>query len=90
MEIRQPMADVFNLLTLLLSALDTIIEIISKRICTTIEGRFRPSYCLLHLCDGGEFLPYIGLAILLYASLRHVQFAGGEGGVGEAAFVICE
>ena len=43
MEIRQPMADEFNLLTLLLSALDTIFEIISKRICTTIEGRFRPS-----------------------------------------------
>ena len=46
------------------------------------KGRFRPSYCLLHLCDGGEFLPYIGLAVRLYASLRHVQFAGGEGGVG--------
>ena len=46
------------------------------------KGRFRPSYCLLHLCDGGEFFPYFGLAVRLYASLRHVQFAGGEGGVG--------
>ena len=54
------------------------------------KGRFRPSYCLLHLCDSGEFFPYIGLAVRLYASLRHVQFAGGEGGIGESAFVICE
>ena len=53
---------------------DFLFEGISATGKKKLEERLCPSsfLSLFHFGNGGEFLPYIGLAVRFYASLRHV------------------